>query len=55
MPFDVFYSTLLESRNYITTVDNEDMAAHMCLKNNQDLSDFQLSLGLGNMFFIEKE
>lgn len=53
MPFDVYYSTLLESRNFIMTVDDSDIAAAMCLKNNKTLSQLQMNVGMGNMFFEE--
>ena len=54
MVYDVYYSTISNSKNYITTVDNADIASDMCLKNNAKLPRLNMSLGAGNMFFIER-
>lgn len=55
MTFDVFYSTLFESCNYLKTVDTKDEAVDICLANNMKLSEEEISLGLGNFFFIENK
>jgi len=55
MTFDIFYSTLLYSRNYLTTVETRDKAQDMCLEHNKKLSKEEITLGLGNMHFEENE
>ena len=54
MTFDVYYSTILNSKNYLTTVDDKDVAINMCLKNNAKLPRLNMSLGAGKRFFIER-
>lgn len=35
------------------TVDDVDVAAAMCIKNNKTLSRLEMCIGMGNMFFEE--
>lgn len=54
MTFDVYYSTVLNSKNYLTTVDDKDIAINMCLKNNAKLPRLNMCLGAGSMFWMER-